>query len=117
MARRYGRPPRAPSPRPENARGDRRWSAENRMRAHSYVELPAGWRRASSSGPGPFVTREELVAPDGRVVPWRSRAHRKARAPSERQGVWWRPDRIGWWMGVLFAVGSACFAVASVVSQ
>ena len=34
-----------------------------------------------------------------------------------RQGVWWRPDRVSWWMGVLFAVGSLCFALAAIVSQ
>jgi hypothetical protein len=27
------------------------------------------------------------------------------------------PDRAGWWMGVLFAAGSTCFAVASFASQ
>jgi hypothetical protein len=32
-------------------------------------------------------------------------------------GVWWRPDRVAWWMGVLFAVGSLCFALAAIVSQ
>jgi hypothetical protein len=40
--------------------------------------------------------------------------------PSERrrrEGVWWRPDRLAWWMGVLFAVGSLCFALAAIVSQ
>lgn len=30
---------------------------------------------------------------------------------------WWRPDAADWWMGVLFAIGSTCFAVASFVSQ
>ncbi|HEX2441599.1 MAG TPA: hypothetical protein VHT71_25030 [Methylomirabilota bacterium] len=34
-----------------------------------------------------------------------------------RHGVWWRPDRASWWMGVLFAVGSLCFALAAFVSQ
>jgi hypothetical protein len=34
-----------------------------------------------------------------------------------RQGVWWRPDRVSWWVGVLFAVGSFCFALAAIVSQ
>jgi hypothetical protein len=34
-----------------------------------------------------------------------------------RDGVWWRPDRAAWWMGLLFAVGSLCFAVAAFVSQ
>jgi predicted membrane protein len=83
----------------------------------SYVELPEGWRRVADDGPGPFVTHELLEAPDGRVLRWRSRRHRKARANGERRGVWWRPDRIGWWMGVLFAIGSACFAIAAIASQ
>jgi hypothetical protein len=34
-----------------------------------------------------------------------------------RHGVWWRLDRVAWWMGVLFAVGSLCFALAAIVSQ
>jgi predicted membrane channel-forming protein YqfA (hemolysin III family) len=36
---------------------------------------------------------------------------------SEVEGVWWRPDRLSWWMGLLFAVGSLCFALAALVSQ
>src|SRR2546430_17653413 len=32
--------------------------------------------------------------------------------PVAKAGVWWAPHRIGWWTGVLFAVGSACFLVA-----
>src|SRR3954451_15952661 len=35
-----------------------------------------------------------------------------AEAPVMEAGVWWAPHRIGWWTGVLFAVGSACFLVA-----
>jgi hypothetical protein len=38
-------------------------------------------------------------------------------AGRERHGVWWRPDRASWWMGLLFAVGSLCFALAAIVSQ
>jgi hypothetical protein len=30
---------------------------------------------------------------------------------------WWRPAAGDWWMGALFAIGSACFAVASFLSQ
>jgi hypothetical protein len=45
----------------------------------------------------------------------RRRGHRTSHP--ERTGVWWRPDRIGWWMGVLFAIGSTCFAVAAIASQ
>jgi hypothetical protein len=29
----------------------------------------------------------------------------------------WRPNRMDWWIGVLFAVGSTCFAAAAIVSQ
>ncbi|HEX4009126.1 MAG TPA: hypothetical protein VHX62_03930 [Solirubrobacteraceae bacterium] len=36
-------------------------------------------------------------------------------ATAER--VWWRPRRIGWWMAVLFAVGSLCFVVAALGAQ
>jgi hypothetical protein len=32
--------------------------------------------------------------------------------PVTQAGVWWAPHRVGWWTGVLFAVGSACFLVA-----
>ena len=26
--------------------------------------------------------------------------------------VWWAPERVSWWIGVLFAVGSTCFLIA-----
>src|SRR4051794_41731385 len=38
-------------------------------------------------------------------------------ASRRRQGVWWRPDRVSWWMGLLFAIGSLCFALAAIASQ
>jgi YrhK-like protein len=80
------------------------------------TELPEGWERVAADGPGPFVTSEVLRAPDGSLVRWHSRLHRKRRA-GHRAGVWWRPDRVTWWMGVFFAIGSLCFAVASIMSQ
>jgi hypothetical protein len=88
----------------------------------SYLELPEGWERVSSDGPGPFVTSELLRRPDGTLMRWQSRGHRKgsrpstaAQAASER--VWWRPRRRGWWIAVLFAIGSLCFAVGGIASQ
>lgn len=82
-----------------------------------YVALPDGWERVSASGPGPFVTHEVFRAPDGRLVKWHSRRHRKQAAPRETGSVWWRPHLVGWWIGVGFALGSACFAVAAIASQ
>jgi YrhK-like protein len=70
------------------------------------------------------VTTELLRRPDGTEVRWRSRAHRKASigslgagASEGRERVWWRPRRRSWWMSVLFALGSLCFAVAAVAAQ
>ena len=84
--------------------------------APGATELPEGWERVAADGPGPFVTSEVLRAPDGSLVRWRSRLHRKG-APGRVHGVWWRPDRVSWWIGLLFAIGSACFALAAIVSQ
>ena len=42
-----------------------------------------------------------------------SRAHRKAASLLSRAegSGWWAPRRANWWIGVLFAVGSACFVL------
>jgi hypothetical protein len=73
--------------------------------ASGYVALPEGWERVSAGGPGPFVTHEVLQRPDGTLVHWRSRAHRKSAPHATR------------WIAVLFALGSSCFLVASVAAQ
>ncbi len=88
----------------------------------SYLDLPDGWERVATEGPGPFVTSEVLRRPDGTLVRWRSRDHRKRRAApaaaaAGRTGVGWRPDRLAWWIGVLFAIGSLCFVLAALASQ
>ncbi len=82
-------------------------------------QLPDGWRLVSTSGPPGFVTHAVLRRPDGSEVQWDSRRHRKglglrssgrSGAGRSRRG---RPDATAWWLGGLFAVGSLCFAVAS----
>ncbi|MGH2885261.1 MAG: hypothetical protein ACRDPA_21580, partial [Solirubrobacteraceae bacterium] len=93
----------------------------------SYVDLPEGWTRVSSSGPGPFVTAEIVRGPDGTERRWESRRHRKqsparrrAAAGADRPGkksVWWRPHRRDWWMAALFAIGGVCFTVGGIASQ
>jgi hypothetical protein len=69
------------------------------------MDLPDGWTAVVAEGPGPFVTRARLRRPDGSIVSWRSRAHRK------------RPGRLAAWMSGLFAAGSVCFAAGAIASQ
>ena len=80
-----------------------------------YVDIPDQWDRINGSGPAPFVTRETFRRPDGSVGVWESRTHRKLRNRLDSGGgsVWWAPGAVAWWIGVLFAIGSACFAAGS----
>ncbi len=78
-----------------------------------YVSIPDGWRRQDGRGFGPFVTREVFRRPDGGRIVWESRWHRKHPDGAPATGTWWAPRAIAWWIGVLFAVGSACFAFGS----
>jgi hypothetical protein len=64
-------------------------------------------------GFGPFVTERTLRLADGTLARWESRRARK-QAPSPSGSTWWAPRALGWWIAVLFAVGSACFTVAAV---
>ena len=61
-----------------------------------------------------------LQRPDETTVEWRAWHHRKGHglidqtAPvSDKSTAWWDPGRRGWWIAVLFIVGSLCFAVGS----
>jgi YrhK-like protein len=78
-----------------------------------YVDVPEGWHRVASGGFGPFVTREVFRLPDGSRLLWDSRWHRKHAGRVPGGSTWWAPSAQGWWMGVLFAVGSVCFALGS----
>jgi hypothetical protein len=64
---------------------------------------------------GPFVTYLERVRPDGAVARWESRDHRKhLKAGLAAGSTWWAPRARGWWIAVLFAVGSLLFALGAV---
>jgi hypothetical protein len=64
---------------------------------------------------GPFVTYLERVRPDGAVARWESRDHRKHLKAGLAEGsTWWAPRARGWWIAVLFAVGSLLFALGAV---
>lgn len=44
-----------------------------------------------------------------------ARAHRKQHSLLDggRGSTWWAPDAVGWWIGVLFGIGSICFALGA----
>lgn len=92
------------------------------MHATSSWQLPEGWERISSQTWGPFVIRELVRRPDGQVVELTARRHRKGYGPApadaasqgQPHAVVWAPNDIAWWVGGLFIVGSACFAVGAV---
>ena len=64
---------------------------------------------------GPFLTYVERVRPDGVVARWDSRRHRKHPPGALATGsTWWAPGARGWWIAVLFAVGSLLFALGAV---
>ena len=80
----------------------------------AYVDVPEGWSRGPTRGLGPFVSREVLTRPDGSRLVWESRWHRKHPRPESDAGsTWWAPRALAWWIGPLFAVGSACFALGA----
>ena len=66
-------------------------------------------------GLGPFVTFIESERPNGVVATWESRRHRKSDRGGRAgpRGTWWAPRSRGWWIGVLFAVGSILFALGA----
>jgi hypothetical protein len=45
---------------------------------------------------------------------WDSRRQRKHADSTAGGGTWWAPEARGWWIGILFAVGSALFALGAV---
>jgi hypothetical protein len=77
--------------------------------------LRGNWEEISARGFGPFVTERTVRFADGTVARWDSRRERK-RARTDTEGTWWAPRALGWWIAVLFAIGSTCFAVAAVPS-
>jgi hypothetical protein len=84
--------------------------------AAGYVEVPRGWGRLRGLGVGPFVTREVFRRPDGTRIAWESRWQRKHPRWASSDSTWWAPRAMAWWIGVLFAVGSVCFALGALPS-
>jgi hypothetical protein len=67
-----------------------------------------------SGGFGAFTTWGLVSNGPGAVRRWESRRLRKHPASAARVGsTWWAPRARGWWIGVLFAVGSVLFALGA----
>jgi hypothetical protein len=47
------------------------------------------------------------------IVRWGSRRHRKHQRPATGS-TWWAPTSRGWWIAILFAIGSLLFAIGSI---
>ena len=69
-----------------------------------------GGDQLSMGAPATFVDR---VRPDGVLVRWESRHHRKHQKTAVGS-TWWAPRARGWWIAILFAIGSLLFALGSV---
>jgi len=82
------------------------------VRTVSGIKTVAGavHRRLDTVASATFV---EHVRPDGAIVRWGSRRHRKHLEPAAGSMLW-APAARGWWIAVLFAVGSVLFAIGSV---
>jgi hypothetical protein len=89
-----------------------------------WLRHPDSWTVTRVTTVGPFVTRIVFRPDAGPDVEWSSRRHRKGlglTAPEATTAAGWRPERIGravlgrlnWWIGILFMIGSAAFALGS----
>ncbi|MCC7554183.1 MAG: hypothetical protein KO202_06845 [Methanobacteriaceae archaeon] len=77
--------------------------------------LPKSWTCLKAEGPGPFVTKAILKNSEGEIVQWDSRNNRKHdfKFDTSVGSTWWAPGAIGWWIGVLFSIGSILFALGA----
>ncbi len=79
------------------------------------LDLPDEWSCLKTVGPGPFVTKAIMSHPKGSRVQWNSRDQRKHHNLLEGNpnSTWYSPTSIGWWVGILFAIGASCFALGT----
>jgi hypothetical protein len=79
--------------------------------ARGYLAVPDDWESVARRKVAGFATSLTWKRPDGRVTTWASRANRKADRGSAPDSTWWAPRALGWWVAILFILGSACFAI------
>lgn len=73
----------------------------------TLLPTPVGATVLGYSGPRGFRTRVHYRLPGGQVVALGTREYRKALSNASGHGL-------NWWLGLLFAIGSACFAIGPV---
>ncbi len=83
------------------------------------------WEIIESKGPFHFTTWRIYRHPDGTTRIWSSRHHRKCLSLDSRpegSGFWatvwrslWMVQTLNWWIGMVFALGSSLFMLASVL--
>lgn len=80
--------------------------------------MPKEWTCTETTGPGPFITLAKFKTAKDNIVSWSSRQYRKHhfRLDISPGSTWWAPGAIGWWIGVLFAIGATFFALGSAPS-
>jgi len=87
-----------------------------RTAARAPLRVPKSWFAEEHSKVGPFITRETYRLEDGSRRRWSSRRHRKGHERLTGRTVFWQPRALGWWIAVLFAMGSFLFALGVVPS-
>ncbi len=80
------------------------------------LDLPEDWSCLKTTGPGPFVTKAIMSHPKGSHVQWNSRDQRKHHNLLEGNptSTWYSPTSIGWWVGILFAIGASFFVLGTI---
>lgn len=91
--------------------------------ARFHIPVGKGWALVRAEGAGPFVSQIVHRRADGSLHTWTSRGHRKGggllpavKSAEQRISLWsrlWSPAGLGWWIAVLFMIGSGCFALGS----
>jgi hypothetical protein len=84
-------------------------------RTHTSVDtlMPRQHRSRRDPKVGASATFVNHVRPDGSLVRLGSRRHRKHQKPAAGS-TWWAPRARGWWIAVLFAIGSLLFALGPI---
>jgi hypothetical protein len=97
------------------------------MSAAIGPQVPEGWELRRQGGLRPFITYVEYQRPDGSVYRYETRLGRKGHGPRRAgptsvpssRSPWarfWAPDRLAWWVAILFVVGSICFILGAAAS-